>query len=472
MSLALRATQLPPVRAREVASRIVRHALAGEDLELVLTWALPAIIHARHLGAYTDAFTLCETVASALEESELLHGEQVEQGQIALLVEQAHLCYLLGQLQKGEQLLAGCTPHRMTRVSKMLQGRWHLVMANYLGASADYTAAFVATQRAAQLYADTQDLYGMAESSISAGKIKMYLNQNQAGRLLLEEALARYQEIGDISNESLCLSLLAWCVVRLGDVHHAIAYLDRSLDIARLRGDVYGRAFTYAVLAGVWSHYYQHERVRAYADEALRLCQEIHIDSLLGAPLLFLSVLKWYEGDLSGADALCTEAISAARAARDGWSEGWAAQTLGRIAFDQGDLDRAEEWLLYAQRLRAVRHDVHGEVNDLAWLGRLQLARGRPTVALGYTTKAVGQIRVLAGEIYVWEAPDVWLSHAEVLAALGQRDAVHAALQEAYDTLQRFAAAIDDPSTRVGFLTHPTSARVINAWRDGTPLSR
>ena len=457
------AEELAPGRGGELAALIVQHALKGEAFALALSWVAAATAHARNLGAFTDALTIAERVLSTVEHASWRPSGPGDTALLAIELERADLLYMLGRRIEGEQILAGLEAARV-RAAPLLNIRLHLLRSQYLGAAFNFTVAFEASEQALDLAAQLDDNGQMALARFIAGKIKMHQGDNVAGRRLHEEALELFRRAGDLGNEVLCRSSLGWCVVRLGDVPSALGHLEQALKITHKRGDIYGQAFTCTVLAGVWNYYYHHSLVRAYAETALRLCRENAIASLTGVSLLYIAVLAWYEGRLAEAETLCGEALVAARVAADGWAEGWATQTLGRIALDRGNLAGAARLLDEARHLRAARSDPHGELNDLAWLGRVHLAAGRPEAALAYTGEATARVEQLVGQLYIWEVHDVWLSHGEVLATLGRSLESYLAVQRAYTELRTFAEGIADPAMQASFLGHPTSVRVIAAW--------
>jgi hypothetical protein len=143
---------------------------------------------------------------------------------------------------------------------------------------------------------------------------------------------------------------------------------------------------------------------------------------------------------------------------------------LGRLALIRGDQRQAYQQLRRAYRIRRESGERQNQINDLIWLARLRLAQGRAATALGHTRQGMTLLESLWDEVYIWEMPDVFMGHAEALAANGDLPQAHAYVQRAYATLMRFAAQIGDPAVRQIFFDYPTNARLVVAWERGWPL--
>jgi tetratricopeptide (TPR) repeat protein len=172
-------------------------------------------------------------------------------------------------------------------------------------------------------------------------------------------------------------------------------------------------------------------------------------------------------GNLELAGQLVEQALIGARAYHDGWLEGWASQLLGRFALERGDLPEAERHLCHSRRLRREAGELQNQISDLTWLGRLRMAQARPDLALEHTGQAIAQLESLWGDFYVWEMQDVFLAHAEALAATGDATGARTYLQRAHETLMTFSAQIQDPEVRANFPAHKHNARIVAGWEAG-----
>jgi hypothetical protein len=159
---------------------------------------------------------------------------------------------------------------------------------------------------------------------------------------------------------------------------------------------------------------------------------------------------------------------------KDGWLEGWSAHFMGRIGLMRGDFSAAERWLLYARMMRERNGEAQNLVNDLEWLGRLSLMRGEPACALEYTSESVRRMEALQNRARVWETSDVYLCHAEALAAAGDPDKSKGFIRRAHHELIKFSKQIHDPRTRQVFLAASPNVRLLSAMESGRipPLHR
>jgi len=304
----------------------------------------------------------------------------------------------------------------------------------------------------------------VAQSLREAGGYKLAISQNLAARQLLNQALTLYQALGDQSGETNCLSGLAWVELNLGAVECALRYLNRGLELSEQRGDRLNMARACYILAVAWDFYRNPARVQEFAERSLCLYREMGSELTAYRPMLLLAEAYLLKGELAQAQTLYERVFAVAHDNQDRWLEGWAALALGGMALSRQDLCEAEQQLCHAYRLRQESGELQNLISNLIWLGRLRLAQGRPAAALEHSSQAIAQLESLWGEVYVWEMPDVFLGHAEALAANGDIAGSKAYLQRAYDTLLQFAAQIQDPSVKQVFLSHPTNARLVAAW--------
>jgi tetratricopeptide (TPR) repeat protein len=231
-----------------------------------------------------------------------------------------------------------------------------------------------------------------------------------------------------------------------------------------------GVARTCYSLAVAWSYYNNAARIQEFAERSVRLYREMGLASAAYRPMFMVGVANLARGDSAQAQPICEQMCAAAHTNDDSWLEGWATHMLGRLALIRGDLCGAHRLLRRAYRIRGRSGERQNQINDLIWLARLRLLQGRAAAALRHTRRAMSLLESLWDEVYVWEMPDVFMGHAEALAASGDLPDAYASVQRAYTTLMRFAAQIGDPTVRQVFLDHPPYARLVAAWERGWPL--
>lgn len=467
-TLARTTGHLPSAQRQELAGRIARHAVEGQDFEQVLEWSPRAAERARRLYAYTDALAAYQVAHEALEQVQgKIPPDTAAHKRTTLLLGQIEMLGHLGRWSEQATLLQTAADTLARWPDAQLQAMFHLCRACYLHAIGEYQDAYQATQRAREGYLQLGDEQRAADALREAGTINLSVGQIDAGHDLLNEALALYRAGGDVHGENRCIIMLAYCAMDMGEIQAALGHLERALEISEQQGDKLARAQACFVMAVAWCYYYHAERIRVFAQEALELSQALGNEALTARALTCLAASHYVGGDPVQAQPLYEQALAGAQDHQDVWIEGWVAQMLGRIALDRGDLPAAKHWLNHANQLRQDHGEVHNQIGDLARMGRLALRQGQPAQALGYTTRAVEYLDELSGQVWVFEVQDVLMCHAEALAAAGRHEKASTYVQRAYDSLLLFAEQIVDPQVKRGFLSSPLNAHIVSAWENG-----
>lgn len=475
-TLAQTASRLPALRRQAMAGRITHHARKGENFAFVYHWAPQAAVHATQLYAYADAKHALEAASDAFEqlrrdpEFELAAGERQH---IELLLKRAELVPAINNsLEEHDTLLRAAADLLARYPDERLQATYYLRQSDHLAMLSHYEQAAAAALQAFARFRDLEDCAGAARSLFEAGRNMITISQNKAGLRLQEQARDLYRAGDDVIGEAMCLSGLAWAELNLGTVELALRHLTRGLALSEQRDDKLGMARICFTLAAAWGYYHSPTQIQDFAERSVRLYQEIGLVQATGRPMLYVAEAHRLRGELARAQLLGEQVLAQAQAQHDGWLEGWTSQILGRLALGRRDPRAAEELLRHACELRQQSGEIQNQISDLTWLGRLHLTRGRNTAALELTSQATTQLASLLGEFYVWEMPDVYLMHAEALAANGNAIAAQDYLQRAYDTLMRFAAQIHDPSVTQVFLAYPANVHLVATWKRGLPAAR
>ncbi len=464
-------SHLPAAERQAQAGRIARHAWHGEALSLAWQWARPAAEHAQKLYAYDNALSFYEMASAAFEALSSEPGAVGSAGWRQFIDCCLHRV-LLGaaagrSLSEQQTLLQETAALLAQHPDDQQQALFHLCQATLWTGAAEYEKAATAAQQGYEAYRQLSDVPPAARCLAQAGEAKIRLSQNKAGQHFLEQALTLYETAADVEGVSRCRSGLAWAALNLGQVEVALDHLQHALTINQGQHDRLGEARVAYTLAAAWLYYYHAPTIRRYARQASGLFHQMGYKAMVTRTLVYEGLATRIEGDWEAAAAIFSQVLDAATAAADLWLEGWTAQGLGRIRLRQGDLAEAERLFQYARSLRRQSGETQNLVSDLAWLGRLRLAQGRPAEALTETAAAIRHIEAAQGEYYVWETPDVYLCHAEALLANGRSAEAQAAIKTAYDALQQFAAQIGETAVKEGFLAHWTSACIIEAKKTG-----
>ncbi len=465
------ASRLQPAARAALAGRIARHAWQSETLELVWQWARPAAAHAHSLYAYDNVLAFYEMATAAFA---ALHADPAAAGSadrrhfIDCCLNRILLGAAAGRpLREQQPLLAEAAALLAQYPHEHQQALFHLCRATVWTGAAEYQRAAEAAQQGYEAFRQLDQPRLAARCLVRAGEAHIRLSQNRSGQQFLAQALTLYETAVDGEGVSRCRSGLAWAALNLGQVAVALDHLQQALAVNQAQHDRLGEARIAYTLAAAWLYYYHAANVRRHARQAGALFHQMGYKTMVTRTLIYEGLASRIEGDWEAAAAIFSQVLDAATTAADLWLEGWTAQALGRIRLRQGELADAERLFQHARRLRQQSGETQNLVSDLAWLGRLRLAQGRPAEALQQTTTAVAHIEAAQGEYYVWETPDVYLCHAEALLANGQAAEAQTAINTAYNALQQFAAQIGDTAVKESFLAHWTSARIIEAKETG-----
>lgn len=471
MMLAQTAVRLEAERRQEAAGRIMRHAWAGQDFALVLQWAEAASGHARRLFATGEALLVWQTAVAALDQLQQagdINRQTAERQRLRFLLNQAELLSLSGRWPEETPLLAEAADLLVRQPAPEVEAAFYLRRATWRFNQGQNEAAWEDIQGAVSRYLALEENDGIADAHYMAGRIKINLGQNREAQPLLMQALALYQENGDLSGEALCLSSLAVALGELGQIQVALEQLlPRALAIAEQQRDLPGQARAAFVTAASWNLFYHAPQMRFYAEKVRLLGEELQDEALLDRASYLLANAAILEGQIDAGLALWRQIYRSAHARGDRWLEGWAAHILGRLALGRGELEKAEQWLTAAFHLRQEMGEAQNLVNDLAWMGRLRLAQGLPDQALAYTAEAIRKLETLRQQVYVIDTCDIYMAQAEALMSHGRDAEALVTLKQAHKEMMDFAVQIKDEATRQSYFNFLHMARIGWAWERG-----
>jgi len=460
-----RAAQGQPetVRQKE-AGRILHHAQRGEAFDLVFQWAPLAAARARRLFAYQDAIHALEGMRAAFDHLRGAPGFDLDTAEPLLF--ESLLWWLLDNAPLGKSVAEETAVFRQMEEilarhpDPLRRAQFQFVEAAVILSGQDKIAAFQDVQHQ---FLALGDVPTAAAALAEAARASITLSRNRDGRSLYEQAFRLYRQTGDAAGEANCLAGLTWTAINLGDIAAALRYGRQALEISREQGDRRGEGDALFALTAAWGFYYVPDKIAALAGEALALYQDMGLLGQAIRPYLFLGSAHILRGEWDKAATVYEDVLAQAAALQDVWAAGWAAQLAGRIYLGWGQLEAAAEKLQLAQKIRLDSGQAQNQISDLAWMGRLALARENTQAALQRTAQAVAQLDAGRGEFYVWEQPDVLMCRAEALAAAGQTAAALAVAQQAQTTLRRFARQINDADVLAQFMAYPLNARIETA---------
>lgn len=127
------------------------------------------------------------------------------------------------------------------------------------------------------------------------GRIALGRRQGEKAVAQLQDALARFEALGNAAFATGCLNDLGRNSNKQGDEAAAIAYFERCLVLDEQRQNAYGRALDLANLAAAHLYLGHHEQTLILATEALALVEQVGGAYMMGASALARSLL----GDLA-----------------------------------------------------------------------------------------------------------------------------------------------------------------------------
>jgi len=180
---------------------------------------------------------------------------------------------------------------------------------------------------------------------------------------------------------------LAWGV-RRHDVPRGNALATEARDLAREHGYKLGQARALRTMAMTIRDSASLPTMFGFAEEAMRLFDEVHDTEGRAASRDFLSSLHEYVGDLTGGLELALDALSIARELGDPVRQGYALSSVGGILARSGEVDASVERLKEALKLFESADDAQG-IGTICWrLSKVLNGDGRSEEALFYAKMA------------------------------------------------------------------------------------
>jgi tetratricopeptide (TPR) repeat protein len=200
-------------------------------------------------------------------------------------------------------------------------------------------------------------------------------------------------------------------------------------------------------------------RAKEALSSALATAERLGVNHTIAAIKHNLGMALARTGDIEAGLAVEREAAVAFAALGDLRLEGIARIYLATILEISGDFLKAEGQAASAAVLLAASKPLRAYA--LSALARARLARGAGELAIGPATEAMGILDAV-GSIEEGESL-VRLAYAEALAATGDREGAHRALEAARARLLERASRISDPEQRRSFLQNvPENARTLD----------
>jgi predicted ATPase/transcriptional regulator with XRE-family HTH domain len=200
------------------------------------------------------------------------------------------------------------------------------------------------------------------------------MDTNQA-RILSEEGLALYRELGDKTGIAIALNTLGWAAYYLSNYSEARSLAEESLTLSREIGNKFKIADVLNLLGNIARAQGYYASAVEFYKESLKWARELGDKATIAYSLGVWGYLAWSQGDLEQAAILTEESLQLSREVRLDWSSAETLITLGDIARARGEYEKASK--LYDE-CNAIwdqlgqRHEMAYLLWSRGWLARLQ----------------------------------------------------------------------------------------------------
>ena len=209
-----------------------------------------------------------------------------------------------------------------------------------------------------------------AKALYGVGRLRwMLLVDAQASRMMVEESLELWRELGDKWWTALALEHLGYMFPFIGDMQTGVALFEESVSLARETGDPWLLARCLVHMAAAFGGRLDTVAAHPIAEEAVALARRVGDKSILSEGLGVLVSVHFQEGDLTASQRAGEERLAEARAIGDFYNLILSLGKLSSIACLQGDLVKARAY--YFQVL-----DVVQETGVIQWLPFVPMGLG------------------------------------------------------------------------------------------------
>ncbi len=317
-----------------------------------------------------------------------------------------------------------------------------------------------------------------------------------------ERALRVGRELGDRGTETAALANLGLVTRMMGDYESAQHYMEAVLELMRERGSLQYVASTLGNLGLVCLERGRYARARECFEESLQISLELNVPltqsvARLGLGDYFTKVgrydhagvqfrevvalaqnvkskveesegmsrlgyLMMKRGQLESAESYNRQALYLAQSVGDTYTMAYAFLFLGYVLEVQETWDEAGQSFASALNF-LMKLEMHGPASDArAGMARAALVQGEAQAARSYISEIL--LLIEKGPLEGIDRPfQVYWTCYRVLQAVGDPQA-RQVLASAYETLQAYAASIEDPELRRSFLDVAPRPEIVAAF--------
>jgi class 3 adenylate cyclase/tetratricopeptide (TPR) repeat protein len=339
----------------------------------------------------------------------------------------------------------------------------------YLGIVANnesqFPRAIALLEEARATHRANHDLEAESTVLVQLGSVLFNQGRHREARSWLEECRPIFVASGHKYRLAVLTSNLGAILLQEAELGQARRLISEGLELCLELGDREGVAVAMGMLGDTYRRAGDHRRAREHLQRSVDLALEIAFDFQASDAYLCLAIDALDTGDADAACALVDHALERARLASSPLAEARAQVGRAYASLAVASLPEAHQSAAAAQEA-AERLGLHGLLLEIA------IQQARIAQRQGDLGRAVRLVETAAREVDL-EALEAALRPGEMLLArwqilveAGDRRADEA-LSAGLDLLDAFAARIDEPELRAGFLTGIPAHAVLRAARPG-----
>ncbi len=269
------------------------------------------------------------------------------------------------------------------------------------GTAESYKQAIVAWEKALQLYQQTRNLGGQANSLLGLGRIYDLLGDKQQALEFYNQSLPLRRQVGDKAGEAVTLTNIGLVYSDLGDSQTALDYYNQSLPLTRQVGDKAGEATTLNNIGGVYSDLGDSQTALDYYNQSLPLWRKVGDKAGEATTLTGIGGVYDDLGDSQQALEYYNQSLPLSRQVGDKAGEAVTLNNIGLVYDDLGDFQTALEFYNQSLPLRRQVGDKAGEATTLNNIGGVYSDLGDFQQALEFYNQSLPlsrQVEDKAGE--------------------------------------------------------------------------
>ncbi|HEX4687206.1 MAG TPA: hypothetical protein VH228_10500, partial [Nocardioides sp.] len=305
------------------------------------------------------------------------------------------------------------------------------VVLELLGGEADHASALAEAEHLRDSLVDLGDHGGAAR----AWRVLAWIHGNAGHYDALADAAEHEMEEGTASGEDSLVrqgasTYAVAAVLGTTPVPEALTTCERCL--AEVAGDHWAEAMVCGAIAKLWAMQGDFDQARAMYHRADELLAELGVSREAASTSIESAKVEMLAGDLEAAEALLRRDDADLAELGERYFRSTVAGMLGRVLLLRGDAAEAEGYVVLAEALSEA-DDTWSQVLWRSARARL-LADSSPERAAELAQSAVDLAETTADPAL---RGDAWYDLGEVQHAVGQPDAAHRSLQQAFAHYER-----------------------------------